>query len=112
MALAVLLGWLGWLVAGESDDGKDRTKGGQIGAWSAEERDEAMGLCRRFAGGYGESSCRVQAFCQCAVPNYEGRAPFREFRDSLAPAVAVYVRKGQYGYFCTARAASACDETE
>lgn len=94
------------------DDGKDRTKGGQKGAWSAAERDEARAVCRRHASTYGESTCRVDRFCTCAVDNYESRGPFREFRDSLAPAVAAYIRPGAYGYFCTARAASACGERE
>ncbi len=93
-----------------ADDGKDPSKGGQPGAWSPAEREEAADLCRYLSGLYGEPQCRVDAFCKCAVVNYEGRAPFREFRDKLAADVAHYVRKGEDGYVCTHRASIACPE--
>lgn len=101
-----------WWVRVNSDDGKDWSKGGQRGAWSAAERDEATSTCRKYASAYRVSPCRVSAFCRCAVSNYEGRGSFREFRDSLAPAVASYIRPGASGYFCTAHAASECSESE
>ena len=100
----------GVVYAGQGEE-KASDRGGQRFEWSPQERDKAADECRRQASAYGESTCRVSAFCKCAVANYEMRGSYRGFLDIAAP-VAAYVRKGQSGYFCTSSAASTCGEPE